>query len=179
MAPNWWDKVRADYDENVKKIDSEQDERIKNGTGSWWDKIVGMARENEGPELAGQERPHSNFDLFNPAMKRAGLEGVWETFRQAYETAYEDAKRASHEQQNRGANSSHYERPSRPQRSPYDVLGVRENAPWNEVKSAYRKAMMNLHPDRVSETGMDPKTATMRTQEVNMAYVELENQRFG
>jgi hypothetical protein len=35
----------------------------------------------------------------------------------------------------------------------------------------------HLIPDRASQTGMDPKMATARTQEVNAAYVELENQR--
>jgi len=30
--------------------------------------------------------------------------------------------------------------------------------------------------NRASQTGMDPKMATARTQEVNAAYVELENQ---
>jgi hypothetical protein len=35
----------------------------------------------------------------------------------------------------------------------------------------------HLIPDRASQTGMDPEMATARTQEVNAAYVELENQR--
>jgi hypothetical protein len=30
----------------------------------------------------------------------------------------------------------------------------------------------HLIPDRASQTGMDPKMATARTQEVNAAYVE-------
>jgi hypothetical protein len=106
-----------------------------------------------------------------------GMKAAWDAFRTGYESAYEDAKRARAESNNRGANSSRPSQPAKPWRSPYDVLGVCENAPWSEVKSAYRAAMMNLHPDRVSQTGIDPKTATARTQEVNAAYVELENQR--
>jgi len=109
----------------------------------------------------------------------AGAEGVkaaWDTFREGYESAYANAKRASEESNNRGTNSSRPSEPNKARRSPYDVLGVRENSPWSEVKSAYRKAMMDLHPDRVSQTGIDPRTATTRTQEVNAAYVELEFQ---
>ena len=102
------------------------------------------------------------------------MKAAWDAFRNSYEGAYENAKRTGEENNNRGADSSHPSEPSKRTRSPYDVLGVRENAPWREVKSAYREAMMNLHPDRVSQTGMDPKTATARTQEVNAAYVELE-----
>jgi DnaJ domain len=111
----------------------------------------------------------------------AGAEGVktaWDIFREGYENAYENAKRASAESNNGGTNSSRPSDPNKPRRSPYDVLGVHENAPWSEVKSAYRKLMMDLHPDRVSQTGRDPRTATARTQEVNAGYVELENQRF-
>jgi hypothetical protein len=104
------------------------------------------------------------------------LKAAWDAFRKGYESAYENAKRASEESTKRGANSSRPSEPANPRRSPYDVLGVREHASWSEVKSAYRAAMMNLHPDRVSQTGIDPKTATARTQEVNAAYVELENQ---
>lgn len=109
----------------------------------------------------------------------AGAEGVKtarDTFREGYESAYENAKRASEESNNRGTNSSRPSEPNKARRSPYDVLGVSENSPWSEVRSAYRKAMMDLHPDRVSQTGIDPRTATTRTQEVNAAYVELELQ---
>ena len=35
----------------------------------------------------------------------------------------------------------------------------------------------HLIPDRALQTGMDPKMATARTQEVNAAYVELEDRR--
>jgi hypothetical protein len=110
-----------------------------------------------------------------------GVRAVWGAFRQSYDSAYEDAKRASEEYRKSQSyrESKSNDRPSepaKPRRSPYHVLGVRENAPWSEIKSAYHKAMMNLHPDRVSQTGMDTKTATARTQEINAAYVELEHQ---
>ena len=108
-----------------------------------------------------------------------GVKAVWGAFRQSYDSAYEDAKRAREEnrQNHRYRQSKGNDRPdetTKPRRSPCEVLGVREDAPWSEIKSAYRKSMMNLHPDRVSQTGMDPKTATAWTQEVNAAYVELE-----
>jgi hypothetical protein len=102
------------------------------------------------------------------------VKAAWDAFRKGYGSAYEDAKRESEENNNRDANSSRESEPDKPRRSPYDVLDVDENAPWSEIKSAYREAMKKLHPDRVSQTGIDPKTATVRAQEVNAAYVELE-----
>jgi DnaJ-class molecular chaperone len=102
-------------------------------------------------------------------MERFGVSEAWDAFRHVYETAYSDAQRAKEtHRQNQQA---------KPHRSPYDVLGVRESAPWPEIKSAYRKAMMELHPDRVMHTGIKVETAVLRTQEVNAAYVELENRR--
>jgi len=176
VAPlDWWEKFKADNARLSKEREDAQNERIKNGTGNWWDKIVGMAQENVAAEKAGRKAPYSVFDEWTPAMERAGLSGIWEDFRRAYDTAYDDAKRAN--QNSHQSQDYRQSEPVKPQRSPYHVLGVRENAPWSEVKSAYRKAMMNLHPDRVAYTGMNPKMAGMRTQEVNAAYVELEFQR--
>jgi hypothetical protein len=109
------------------------------------------------------------------AAGAVGMKAAWNAFREEYDRAYEDAKRAHNRNSNRGEKSNHPTEPSKTHRSPYSVLGVRENAPWSEVKSAYRKAMMNLHPDRISQTGMDPTKATARTQEVNAAYVDLES----
>ncbi len=67
------------------------------------------------------------------AASARGLKVVWDTFREGYESAYENAKRASEESNNRGTNSSCPNEPANSRPSPYDVLGVRENAPWSEV----------------------------------------------
>jgi hypothetical protein len=158
---------RADWD-CARKVNRQMQVEYNKEEAVWGDrdatqKDIRTAHWNDFKSAAG--------DVLLGAMKAA-----WDAFRKGYESAYENAKRASDEHRNRGANYSRPNRPVKPPRSPYDVLGLRENAQWREVKSAYRKAMMDLHPDRVSQTGMDPKTATARTQEVNAAYVELEHQ---
>jgi hypothetical protein len=58
-----------------------------------------------------------------------------------------------------------------------DVSGVHvdENSMWSAVKTAFRKASMNCHPDRVAQTGMDPKVAEETFKEVTAAFVMLED----
>lgn len=50
----------------------------------------------------------------------------------------------------------------------YLVLGVRENAAWEEVKRAYRQLARQYHPD------LNPsKSATEKMQAINYAYAQL------
>lgn len=70
-----------------------------------------------------------------------------------------------------GGGSGGQKRQWRPQSSsstiadPYSVLGVRRGDPWPTVKSAYRAAMMQHHPDRGGSEEMAKK--------VNAAYDQL------
>ena len=50
----------------------------------------------------------------------------------------------------------------------YSILGVREDASPNELKSAYRNLMRKWHPDRCRHVD-----ATSRTEEVSHAYSVL------
>jgi DnaJ-class molecular chaperone len=47
--------------------------------------------------------------------------------------------------------------PSKNEKSPWDVLGVRLNAPFDEVKAAFRKEILKHHPDH----GGNPENARM------------------
>lgn len=60
-------------------------------------------------------------------------------------------------------------------RTPSDVLGVPRTASQDEIRAAYRRLIMQYHPDRVS--GMGPEIIAMaekRTREINEAYAELK-----
>ncbi len=56
-------------------------------------------------------------------------------------------------------------------RSPYDILGVSENASMDEVKKAYRKKARENHPDLNPN---DPSAAD-RMNEINEAYDRITN----
>jgi molecular chaperone DnaJ len=55
----------------------------------------------------------------------------------------------------------------------YDVLGVAKGATAEEVKKAYRKLAMQLHPDR----NPDDSTADQKFREVNEAYDVLKDEQ--
>ena len=58
-----------------------------------------------------------------------------------------------------------------------EIAGVRldENSMWNEIKSAFRKAAMNCHPDRVSQHGNTVEQATEEFKDANAAFAMLED----
>ena len=49
--------------------------------------------------------------------------------------------------------------------NPFQILGVREGAPLDEIKEAYRTLCAENHPDRLNGTGL------------SQDYIELANQR--
>ena len=63
---------------------------------------------------------------------------------------------------------------SPPKPDPYDLLGVSKKATKSEIVSAYRRKMMENHPDKVAS--LDPELqrfATQRTILIKNAYHEL------
>lgn len=56
-------------------------------------------------------------------------------------------------------------------RDPYDVLGVDRSATQDEIKSAFRKAAVQHHPDK----NPDDPTAQQRFKEINAAYQILSD----
>lgn len=62
----------------------------------------------------------------------------------------------------------------------YAVLGISENADENEIKKAYRKLIMEFHPDTVeqSDVGEDfKKYAKKRFNEIQQAYEKICKER--
>jgi len=58
-----------------------------------------------------------------------------------------------------------------------EIAGVHldENSMWNEIKSAFRKAAMNCHPDRVATHGMTKEQAEDTFKDATAAYRMLED----
>jgi DnaJ domain len=50
-----------------------------------------------------------------------------------------------------------------------------ENSMWSEIKSAFRKAAMNCHPDRVTQHGMPKEQAEETFKDASAAYAMLED----
>ena len=58
-----------------------------------------------------------------------------------------------------------------------EIAGIHldENSMWSEIKSAFKKAAYNCHPDRVSVHGLSNEEATEKFKDANAAYAMLEN----
>jgi DnaJ like chaperone protein len=53
----------------------------------------------------------------------------------------------------------------------YKILEISSNSTIEEIKSAYKKKMMEYHPDRVSNLGQELKNlATKKSKEINESF---------
>lgn len=65
--------------------------------------------------------------------------------------------------------------------SDWTVLGeiagveINEKSPWSDIKSAFRKASMNSHPDRVTQHGKSVDVATEEFKCASAAFAMLED----
>ena len=51
------------------------------------------------------------------------------------------------------------------------ILGVRENASFDEIKTAYRHAISQVHPDKFSNASEDERArAEAKSKQINAAY---------
>ena len=61
-------------------------------------------------------------------------------------------------------------------KDPYAILGIRQNASIDEIKTAYRQLANKYHPDKVSHLGEEFKDmAEIRFKEIQEAYQSLVN----
>ena len=63
---------------------------------------------------------------------------------------------------------------------PYDVLEVAQDAPLEVIRSAYRSAVRETHPDRLAARGVPPEAvqiAEHRLRDLNRAWEEIRESR--
>ena len=64
----------------------------------------------------------------------------------------------------------------RQERTPRQILRVAPAATWAEIKTAYRRAALDSHPDRAALNGMTVEAATLAFQEIGAAFEVLEHE---
>lgn len=64
-----------------------------------------------------------------------------------------------------------------PQRCLYEILGIELTATADEIRAAYRKLALKLHPDKAIQIGASQEEATARFQEILRAYEVLSDPR--
>ncbi|ERM99984.1 hypothetical protein AMTR_s00110p00133920 [Amborella trichopoda] len=57
----------------------------------------------------------------------------------------------------------------------YEVLGVSRTCSQEEIRSAYRRLALQLHPDKLLQSGVSEEVATARFQELSNAYEVLSD----
>jgi DnaJ like chaperone protein len=65
---------------------------------------------------------------------------------------------------------------------PYAVLGLRRDASDDEVRTAYRRLVRELHPDRLIAKGVPEefvRDANARLAAINVAHDTIEKERVG
>jgi DnaJ-domain-containing protein 1 len=63
--------------------------------------------------------------------------------------------------------------------NPFQILGVREGAPLEEIKAAYHRLCAENHPDRLNGAGLGPdhvERATARMARINDAWTRVQKQ---
>ncbi|MGB4571375.1 MAG: J domain-containing protein [Rectinemataceae bacterium] len=92
----------------------------------------------------------------------------------------EEARRKERERREREARARTFTgHPSEADRSTalaeaYRFLGLPNNAPFTEVKSAYKKLLLKYHPDRNSQSPEALKKSTDLSARINAAYQLIE-----
>lgn len=64
--------------------------------------------------------------------------------------------------------------------NPYKILRIDPNAPFDEVRNAYKRRMKAVHPDSIAALDLDEdlaQAAVLATQKVNYAYKMIIKQR--
>lgn len=69
-------------------------------------------------------------------------------------------------------------RPQQPPQAPHEVLGVKEEADWDEIHAAWRRLAKEYHPDRAAHLGPELRElAEKKFKQINQAYEILKKER--
>jgi hypothetical protein len=126
---------------------------------------------------ARQSRSSGDPD-FDSAMSE--LDDFLDMGRTETEARERDRLRREREEAARRASSSSsrtYSRPSGPPAAlaqAYRTLGLAYGTPFPEVKAAYKRLLMQNHPDRNSATPEQLKRSTEISMQINAAYQRIE-----
>ena len=93
------------------------------------------------------------------------------------ETEAKERERARREREAASRSSSSYSRPAGPPERlvrAYRSLGLAYGTPFPEVKAAYKRLLMQNHPDRNSATPEQLKRSTEISAQLNAAYQTIE-----
>lgn len=117
-------------------------------------------------------RAGTAHEKYDPSVEGFGNEAQWtRLFNMAM--GFEEAQEFRREQQKKGRrwNSEVH--------IIADMAGVdlAEDAVWSAIKSAFRKATMNCHPDRSAVHGKPKVQADEEFKEISAAFVILKHQR--
>ena len=63
-------------------------------------------------------------------------------------------------------------------KTPYEILGVAQNATDDEIKKAYKALVKKYHPDKYRDSDL-ADLATEKMKEINAAYEEIQKMRSG
>lgn len=118
------------------------------------------------------ERLFASHKQYDPAVEGLGNELEWQ---RAFNMAmgFEEAQEFRDSQRRKGKWGS----------SEYSIIGelagvdINENSMWSEIKTAFRKASMNCHPDRTSQHGIPHGQAEEHFKEVSAAYAIISHMR--
>lgn len=103
----------------------------------------------------------------------ASLENEDEELKRIFEELSNEAE-SSHKQKER--NTGHGDKLSPDQA--FSILGVKMDSTNQEIKAAYKKKVMEYHPDRVQTLGEEIKElAARKIKQVNEAYKMIKEQR--
>jgi hypothetical protein len=122
-----------------------------------------------------------NPDLLSPSTYMAPYHAILHRILRS-DTSGEESVPVYVWQDHRGNNRQQHQYQSAPppesHASPYQTLGVEENATSTEIAAAYRKKMMEYHPDRVAHlSGELQEIAQKKSTEINRAYEMLLSKR--
>ncbi len=122
----------------------------------------------------------SPYDLFPDLVAGWGwiddllLAGfLWWFYQRRFRPSPQRFQRETFEEPTTRSSEPPAEEPGRP-RTPYEILGVRQSAPPEEIRRAYRELVTRYHPDKVQHLGEEfQKLAEKKFKEIQEAYRQL------